>query len=479
MASLTVTARFLRPFSHGRGDDGQPEWPPSPLRLFQALVAAAMRTALRPEDRGRVVEALRWLERQAPPQIIAPRLHATPHTTAYRMFVPDNVADRVARSWAAGRPGEIAEYPSEKDVRAARIADDDTAVHYLFEDVEGLADHLDPLTTAARAMTHLGWGIDQIAGDARGDGPAPTGERWLPGRPGGPGLRTPIAGTLDALERRHEAFLRRIENDLFRPVPPLETFEIQSYTRATDPTPAPFIAFRLLDPRTGTRMALSPPRRTRDVAAWIRHAVDDVTRGWPFGDRELVVHGHAREPARGSHLRFSYLPLPTITPRGTDDLARVMIAAPSLLAEALRWVQPRLAGLELVWRDEPVAILEPLPASDGVLDQYTRPSTDWSSVTPVVLPGHHDRSARKAEGLLRRAFLQAGLAPEIVASIEELEWRDVGFRPGLDLARRYLPPDKITGPQFHVRVRFPRPIAGPISIGSGRHRGLGTLASEK
>ncbi|MBK7400904.1 MAG: type I-U CRISPR-associated protein Cas5/Cas6 [Myxococcales bacterium] len=40
-SSLRITFRFLQLESHGRGEDGRPEWPPSPLRMFQALVAAS------------------------------------------------------------------------------------------------------------------------------------------------------------------------------------------------------------------------------------------------------------------------------------------------------------------------------------------------------------------------------------------------------------------------------------------------------
>jgi D-alanine transaminase len=36
-----LSIRFLAPVFHGRADGEQREWPPSPLRLFQALVAAA------------------------------------------------------------------------------------------------------------------------------------------------------------------------------------------------------------------------------------------------------------------------------------------------------------------------------------------------------------------------------------------------------------------------------------------------------
>ncbi|HEV3440895.1 MAG TPA: type I-U CRISPR-associated protein Csb2, partial [Gemmata sp.] len=66
---LCITVRFLDPMPqfHGRADGGEPEWPPSPLRLFQALVdAAASRWRdLRFDDYAKPF--LRWLEKQAPP----------------------------------------------------------------------------------------------------------------------------------------------------------------------------------------------------------------------------------------------------------------------------------------------------------------------------------------------------------------------------------------------------------------------------
>ena len=38
-----LSLRFLDPTFHGTGDGSDREWPPSPLRVFQALVAAAAR----------------------------------------------------------------------------------------------------------------------------------------------------------------------------------------------------------------------------------------------------------------------------------------------------------------------------------------------------------------------------------------------------------------------------------------------------
>jgi len=41
--SLCISFRFIQPFPlfHGRTDANEPEWPPSPMRAFQALINAA------------------------------------------------------------------------------------------------------------------------------------------------------------------------------------------------------------------------------------------------------------------------------------------------------------------------------------------------------------------------------------------------------------------------------------------------------
>ena len=95
-----LTVRFLQPYSHGRGASGDPEWPPSPLRVFQALVAAA---AARWNERTKLetaAPALRWLECRRTPSIVAAT--GIPSEVPYRLYVPDNVADKVAKSWARG-----------------------------------------------------------------------------------------------------------------------------------------------------------------------------------------------------------------------------------------------------------------------------------------------------------------------------------------------------------------------------------------
>lgn len=491
--SFEISIFFLQPLSHGRGEGGEPEWPPSPLRVFQALAAAA---AARWNERVRLVyaaPALAWLERQAAPTIIAVTGEAA--RASYRLYVPDNVGDLIAKSWQRGRDASIAAYLTEKDVRPVRLRENAAEVHYLWpisDDDSEFEKHKEVLFQAARSITHVGWGIDMVAANAsvvsNEKADKLPGERWYPTEAPAPtGLRTPIQGTLDDLLRKHDAFLSRIGPDGFKPVPPLTAFRVVGYRRAIDPPQPRYAAFRLLKPDASGNQAFDPVRKTRDVAGMLRNAVAALLRsqGWPEERINVFVHGKTPDgasPAQGetSPDRFQYLPLPTINSGldRVDAIRRVLLIAPPHCLEEIAQARRILSGELLAHDGEPKALLTILPHSDWVLRQYVAPSENWSTVTPVILNGYDDRDSNKARKLLKTAFLQAGFKKELVDRIE-LEWRGVGYRAGVDLASRYLPPRNLDGsPRYHVRVRFPQPVSGPIAVGRGRFRGFGLFASD-
>src|SRR5262249_27421667 len=155
---------------------------------------------------GYAVPALEWLLRQPAPVIIAPA--GDPSDVKYRLYVPDNVGDRVAKSWRGGNTSaSIADYRTEKDVRPTHLTGD--AVHYLYPiaDEAEFAKHGGTLGAAARSVTHLGWGIDMVAADAEviteSDADKRPGHRWRVVLTGGAPLRVPKPGTLDDLIRKH------------------------------------------------------------------------------------------------------------------------------------------------------------------------------------------------------------------------------------------------------------------------------------
>ena len=93
MPRLLISVRFHDGRYHGRLD-----WPPSPARLFQALVAgAAQGQMLTEEDR----RALLWFETLDPPEIAAPPMRAG---QGFRNYVPNNDLDAVG-----GDPQRISE----------------------------------------------------------------------------------------------------------------------------------------------------------------------------------------------------------------------------------------------------------------------------------------------------------------------------------------------------------------------------------
>src|SRR5271157_5988588 len=90
MTHFVLTVRWLDDRYHGLLDrDGPREWPPSPFRLFQALVAGAARCGKLESTIG---ESLAWLQSLDPPVIIAPRSGAAQVVTR---FVPNNDGDKV------------------------------------------------------------------------------------------------------------------------------------------------------------------------------------------------------------------------------------------------------------------------------------------------------------------------------------------------------------------------------------------------
>src|SRR5262245_46137634 len=113
---LCISVRFVHPYPlyHGRRDAKQPEWPPSPMRVFQALFNAAslrVRGRALPPDMRYALEALEQLR----PEIVAP--HASVSSVGYRAYVPHNQADLVSAAWFRGDiEASIASHRMEKDI---------------------------------------------------------------------------------------------------------------------------------------------------------------------------------------------------------------------------------------------------------------------------------------------------------------------------------------------------------------------------
>lgn len=527
---LCISIHFLCDEYHGRGEHGEPEWPPSPLRLFQALVTTSARLG------GQTWDALRWLEQQPPPVIVAPELAAI-QSRGYKMYVPDNVGDIVAKSWSRGvyfdkenHTIDISGYRTEKIVCPTRLQDG-TAVHYLWK-LESCADTpVRALVPAVRAISQFGWGIDLVVADAALLSEEYTaklvGEHLMPSEAlGGHPLRVPVAGTLEDLRQRYMAFLNRIslDSNTFRPVPPLATFAVRSYNRESEISRPPHAIFALRKPDDSGFAAFNPVRRGLHLGGMMRHLAKqpDLTAslGWDDNKVASFVMGHGEARGAATHqpvndARLVFIPLPSIEWQGkkkghtVGSIRRVLVTVNGEFdnAEFSRLVR-NLEGLELIDErtERPTAFLRRQFDNDGAIGSYFTESAAWTTVTPVILPGYDDPSKlrqrlntttltskekanivckleTRIEFLLRKALRQAGY-PEGLISNAELQWRGTGFIQGVDIASNYAVSDQHRRfRRLHVRIVWRSPegdsleLPGPFCIGGGRFTGLGLFTS--
>ncbi len=367
---------------HGRTlGDRAAEWPPSPLRLFQTLVATAHRGRGEAALSDAEERALQWLEslcERHPPTIAArPSKEASPYIIA----IPNNDLDVWARPLAEGR--EPKKQPNElrtmKTVRPTAIldepiaeAEDNSTVRFIWSlEATNATEHAEPFVSVrrlARRIIAIGWGSDLVAADAHllteQEVTEIPGARWRPGAAIGdsPSDRpVPMRGTLNALRIRHSRWRSRVNSKCkqYDDVPPyieLDEDEAPRLWRAYEPgaafPPRPFAAFKLVRPDdTSERFAAFPQYGAVHVAAMLRHAACDaakrdldpeIGRDEAWGNRVVAGHGMAdnRRAKDDDSPRLSYLPLPSFERRGNGKADVVATSAASLSPSSLAKTRP-------------------------------------------------------------------------------------------------------------------------------------------
>ena len=488
---------------HGRADADRPEWPPSPWRLFQALLAGAHTGAGHCEWTDGHTKAFKWLEQRDPPLILAPKPH---ELGKYAISVPNNDMDVLAEAWARNKEPKktAAELRTMKTVSPQCAADGQAmALHYLYPIAEReWSDHetqtvAETLCRIVRCLHTFGWGIDAAAACGRvlkaEEADRLSGVRWRP-RPGPSSLpcrrRVPTCGSLQDLIDCHKQFIGRTEGRAYRLPKRPSVFDRVAYVPDAAILPRPFAVFELMRPDDADRRQALRQQDANVVAAMLRSLACRLARGdsheFPNGS-DVYVAGHKgnKEDRRP---RFSYIVLPTIGhPNADGMIRRVMIAEPhGGDGTHAAWAASRLRGQVL--KDNAgyaAAVLRTCDAQEKVVRRYMGPSRNWASVTPVVLPGYDDfkaikpdraAHATKAERLFLKAVEQAGLP---IQAVTDVALRKAPVWPGSLHPRQYRRPDYLQHlPGWHARIAFREPVEGPLALGAGRHCGLGVLAAE-
>ncbi len=502
MPVLLITVRFHDGRYHGR-----PDWPPSPARLFQALVAGA--------GRGRELDdvdadALRWLEKLAPPVIAAP-FHRPGQ--GFSNFVPNNDLDAVG-----GDPANVGKIRTAKQIKPV-LFDAETPLHYVWTLNAGDDQDAKRVCAMAERLYQLGRGVDMAwaTGDIVDDEQAETQIRAYDGmihRPGGAtgqALAAPMSGTLCSLIARHQHQRfehlpsNRTTSQVFRQPPkPL----LQQIAYDSPPKRLLFDLVGDMAPVTLTDI-VELTRNVRDAAA---QRLSEALPDW-HGEIERCLVGRGADEADKLR-RISILPLPSIGhPHVSPAIRRVLVNIPAacpLRVDDLAWA---FSGLEVVsasMDQDTGEITEQLTLSSatdrGMFRHYGIGEANgqrlWRTVTPLALPVSRRRidPARRVAGdgrpadvksgserseenknaaaSLRQALRQAGVQAEVGSIRLQCEpfsgkgARAEAFEPDNEVLRKRFSKHRL----WHAEILLSAPQMGPLIIGDGRYLGLGLMA---
>ncbi len=468
MATLCITVTFLDGRFHGSKKDA-PEWPPSPWRLFQALLASAAGNHVEMPD------CFRFLEKLPPPTILAPQAIAGQARTA---FVPNNQSDAQL---------DRQKLLTSKTFTPMLLRDAGSSVHYLWDHVSADQEEARQAMAYARMLNALGLGIDLVAGNGRMLSDAETaalkdeysGECWVPAQFGGQSLRIPVGGSYDDLKQCHETTLNCWKGPIYTPPRKPTVFEEATYANVKQKCVSRHVAFfALLRPGDESqRMAAFDPRDAVHISAWVRHSLCGCSRapGAGFDNPEEYVAGHVPQGVKDTPARFSYLPLPSIGHEHADGLVRRFAVAEPYGGDGRKaqWARRALQGALLEQNGRPVAELM-YSGPDPQFTLYRNESRQFRTVTPVILPGFDDLDYAKAEKLFMKAVQQAGFPQEDVVGLR--------LQKAPFLRHAYHPREYKRARHFesysamHAEVTWRYPVRGPLALGVGRHRGLGLFA---
>lgn len=462
---LTITVDLLRGvYDAADADDRRhPEWPPHPGRIFCALVAG-----VRGDDER---AALRWLEEQPPPLVLASAADAvlTGRRTSY--VVTNEITTGGSQTHPARTNGRR---------ERATACPPHARVRFVWPTAEPGHSALQALDALARRIPYLGrsTGVALVAAtasddsDPLADGPATPADQtvWEP---------CSLLESMLQVRVPYPGYLAQLDGQFADGRPAWEVARLRGYrpTSAEDAapsaeSPAPsvyedLVVFRFEGLRPDGRLAVR-------FCEALRSAVLRRAR-----DAPAVLHGHGVD----GRPHVAFLALPDVDgPHSDGHLLGLAVAVPLLDRDERR----RVLGAVLGLRGQSGTVTVPVRGI-GDVDLSYRPglvrpwgadprrwrrgSRRWVTATPVVLdryPKHPDRAVAE----IRRSCRTVGLPEpvDVTVSVEPLTTGAVRMRPP-DL------PAQVRGRLYrHVSLTFDRDVAGPVLVGAGRYLGVGLFA---
>jgi len=485
---IGIEIRFLAGRYHGNAwhhdhNEGVPEWPPSPWRVLRALVAAGCSEGLPSAPIEALLRKLSALPTyKLPAAVEAHTRHYVPDTgdanhkraKLFDSFVAvDGGASNPAAltmSWRVDLDGEETELlrrlcrrvpylgRAESWVELA-VVTGDAGIQDCWPDEESLAHQTANLLTID---------VDRIeslmSAPLAPKGPVVPRQLWE--------VLT-FTGQRFRSEGWSDVPGTRLARYVFRDAPFRRAVVSASARR---PSQLPTVA------RFAIRSAVLPPlREALGLGERLRAAVMSQSKA-VSGDARPVFSGHG-DPSRG-HLHAMYL----ASSEGEGNESRGLVDHFTVVARGGFEADDVIAlqKLRRLWgkggHDLELILIGLGQAGDfgGALQPFApvlARSAEWTTVTPFV-PTRHPKTVRGIQvdtvvDQLRRACVQfLGEAPTQISILpDRTPWQR--FRRHRYEGGGSKGPDRAYG----VRLRFDRPIQGPIALGYGAHFGLGLFGA--
>ena len=460
---LTISVEFLHGIFRGdpdgtavTGELSRGEWPPSPARLFAALVAAdGTRQASRVTDG----HELAWLEGLPPPAI-----HAQ-SDPCHQKLLPRYVVEHISRDKPAAKTHH--EYVARKGLLyrpGARVAPRNPLVVYRWNVEPPGHRCLSSLGRRAARVGYLGASDSPVRVRVATALPCDAAEDvFVPDPKGDIHIRVPRSGDINVLDRMFDAWRKRGA----------------SVTRSQFPSLLHWAAYRspagheMMDRGEVVAWLRVHPavsgRRISAVTSLFKAAVLDRHQRI-HGEPPAVLHGHGFKSQGYDLARYLALPdagfprsrgrihgLALWLPPGSDRVHRQNAREAAVEIDALVGQRIEISVEPSGDEDRPWAANR---------RRWLRPSTTWVTAFPVI---HERRGVPRLQeaahwcrhaGLPAPVFFRSSRTPLLPGAVDlaPVEVNRPG-RPAL--------------PYSHAEFRFAEPVTGPVVGGAGRQRGFG------
>lgn len=457
-------------------DRQQPEWPPHPDRVFQALVAAWGETGgSRPH-----ADALRWLEQLPLPELAASSLDAYPRTSV-KSYVPANDLEGSPRTREYGDAllGLMPDARPRKERYFPATVVGDATFALAWPNISPPPDTLKRLSELCAQVTHIGHSSSMVRMYAT-DAPPPT--FLLPSGEGETGeafLRAPEKGRLDTLEQAYAGGGAGWQR------PPMAQFWPYQKPDPRGPLVRSLFDSNLIILRRcggdllGLESTLALTRALRGTL--LKHAAGEAGR-W--------IAGHAPDGGPSKDPHVALLPLPFVSHEHADGhLLGMALAIPremsrtqqdECLQALVLALDPESYTLKLMCGKVGEMLLTPeeRPAPPVALrsSTWTHRNRTWATVTPIVLdrfaPRRHKDQDAEARQAIESACKNMGVpSPTRIDLLPVSRFTGAPTAPSFPAILRKA--DGASRWHIHAEIEFPGEVEGPLLLGAGRFRGYG------